>query len=266
MVSDRVARMKLEYIAMRVAEKLREIQSSEKRIVGDHYGDKVWSFDVEIERFLRDLVRDLFPNSVLVTEESEYIRLSSNPELSIIVDPVDGSANYAAGIPWYATCIALAPIDAESLDMVVASAIAVPTTKDLYSYSRSEGVLENGRRVHRGRPQKMISVYFDTLDQYRVIDCFCSKHGRDTKVRSLGCISLDMLYVALGRIEGVIDLRQRLRNTDIAAVYPVLRALGARFVCTNRRTIPANEFVKGLSIAAFYNEEAESHFSTCLAR
>ncbi len=249
-IDCRRLRLIAELVAVRLGDKLLE---ASKKFVGEKRGDFVWSFDIDIEKKAIELIRLLLPNSIVITEEKGVVRLSDNPKYAVILDPVDGSNNYAHDIPWFCTCVAIAPIDAQSLDDVVASAIYAPAISKLFSYSLSDGALVDGKPFQRAKPMKIVSAYFDTSSQFAVIERYCELRGGGLKVRSLGSIALELSYVAWGKLEGVIDLRKRLRNTDIAAPYPILKSVGADIVI--EKPIPATEFVQGFEFAALYDSE-----------
>ncbi|NPA97406.1 MAG: hypothetical protein GXO32_07395 [Crenarchaeota archaeon] len=249
-IDSRRLRLVAELIAVRIGDKLFE---SAKRLVEERRGDLVWSFDVFSEKTALELIKLLVPKSIVISEERGIVRLSDDPEYVVLLDPVDGSNNFAHDIPWFCTCVAIAPIDARSLDDIVASAVYAPTITKIFSYSREEGALVNGKSIERSRPKKIISAYFDTSAQFQVLERYCRLRGGGLRVRSLGSIALELCYVAWGRLEGVIDLRKRLRNTDIAAPYPILLASGATVVTDS--PIPATSFVQGFELAAFYSSE-----------
>ncbi len=243
-------RLVAELIAVRLGERLLE---ASRKLIAEKEGDYVWSFDIDIERKAVEMIKLLLPNTLVITEDAGTIRLSENPKYVVILDPVDGSNNHAHDIPWFCTCVAIAPIYATSLDDIIASAVYAPVTSKLFSFSKDEGALVEGRKIERSKPIKMISAYFDTSTQFKVIEKYCKLRGGGLKVRSLGSIALELSYVAWGKLEGVVDLRGRLRNTDIAAPYPILKASGADIVID--KPIPATSFAKGFEFAAFYNKE-----------
>ncbi len=255
MIEPPVLRLVAEYIARDVARFLRVYRPSET-VVGEHEGDLVRVFDLEAEERAINLVRELLPRSVIVSEERGIVRLSSDPEYLVLIDPVDGSNNFAAGVPWCATSVAIAPISSCTLEGIVASAIASIHSDDVISYSITEGVLRNGEPLRRrAEPGNLIVVYADRLEEYAIAYAYYALFP-NTKIRTFGSISLDLALLVKGSIEAVIDARGRLRNVDIAAVYPMLRAAGCSIEMRPRvENVELDRVVSGITLFAAFSSE-----------
>ncbi len=251
-----------ELIAVRVGDRLNALR---KKLVKESRGDLVWSFDLEAEEQAIEMVKLFLPRSIVVTEERGVVRLSSDPKYIVVIDPVDGSNNFAHDIPWYCTCVAIAFSDAESLDDIVASAVYAPSIPRLFSFSEEEGVLVDGEPMKREKPMSIISAYFDEINHFKAIECYRRIRGDKVRVRSLGSIALELCYVAWGKLEGVVDLRSKLRNTDIAAPYPMLKRVGSYVYVESSSQVPISNLVSGLNIVAMYDEHLGKLFRQCLA-
>jgi len=254
-------RLVAELIAVRIGDKLNMFR---RKFVKESRGNLVWSFDLEAEEHAIELVRLFLPKSIVVTEERGTVRLSNNPKYIVVLDPVDGSNNLAHDIPWYCTCVAISYSDALDLNDVVASAVYAPSIPRLFSYSKSEGVFVDGEPLKRGTPMHIVSAYFEDSKHFEAIEQYRRLRGGKVKIRSLGSIALELCYLAWGRLEGVIDLRNKLRNTDIAAPYPMIRACGGYIKVGNRERVPLSEPVAGLNIVAMYSEDLGKLFMKCL--
>lgn len=117
-----------------------------------HPFDWVTETDRTLERHTRRVIAAEFPGSAVLGEEygsslggAGALALPGEPgaaELLWIVDPVDGTSNYVAGIPW--CCYSLALIDAEG---PLVGVIADPYQGQIYAAARGMGLRANGRRV-----------------------------------------------------------------------------------------------------------------------
>ena len=246
LVSVLIAKKAVEYLRMR---------NISTRILASKEGDVTRAFDIEVEKLIIDLIKEFLPKSLIITEEEGELYLDPNPEYIIVLDPVDGSNNYASRIPWCAVNIAIAYKSAESLNDIVASTIASIFTDDVYSFSIEEGVLHNEKPIQKSeKPNEIIIVYADTLEEYAIAHRYRETFG-NIKIRSLGSISMDLTLIIKNSIEAVIDLRHKLRNVDIAAAYPMIRASGGHIILLNKEIPHIKYLEKGYSIIAAPSKE-----------
>jgi len=149
--------------------------------------------------------------SLLVSEEAGNVRMDGD-EGTIYLDPVDGTFNALAGIPFYALSIAFATDGITRKAFVRNLAFDETFTAELGNGARC-----NGRSLQ--------TSYVESLDE-----CAVSVYGRKfnpsgvmhlgqkiRRWRLLGASALELCYVASGRIDAFIDLRGTLRVTDAAA-------------------------------------------------
>ncbi len=255
MMDPHVLRLIAEYIARNVAKYLR-VNRPPETVVGEHEGDLVRVFDLEAEEHAINLVRKFLPRSIIVSEERGIVKLSSDPRYLVLIDPVDGSNNFAAGLPWCATSVAIAPISSRTLRDIVASALASIYSDDVISYSITEGVLHNGEPLRRRvKPENIIVVYADRPEEYAIAYAYYALFPK-TKIRTFGSVSLDLALLVKGSIEAVIDTRRKLRNVDIAAVYPMLCAAGCSIEMKPRvENVELDRAVSGITLFAAFSSE-----------
>jgi histidinol-phosphatase len=137
-----------------------------------HDGTPVTDADEAAERALRAEIAKAFPEAAVLGEEQGAVGTSST---RWILDPIDGTKNYAAGIPLWGTLIAL-EVDGE----VTCGVVSVPILRERYSAARGMGAELNGAQI-RVSPTS-------TLDAARVAyTSFLSfdEHGRGTGWRRL---------------------------------------------------------------------------------
>ena len=255
MKSPNVLRLIAEHIAMNIARFLR-LHTPPSTIVREREGDLIRVFDIEAEMRAIKLVKELLPESVVITEEQGYIELSKNPEYVVLIDPVDGSNNLAADIPWCSTSVAIASISAHGLKDIVASAVTSIFGEFTLSYSVSEGVLYNGEPLkRREKPGNILVMYADRFEDYAIAYAYSLLYPA-TRVRVFGSICLDLALLVRGSIEAVIDMRGKLRNTDIAAIYPMLVSTGCVIeMSPNANSLCLSRLVSGITLYAAFSEE-----------
>lgn len=233
--------------ARRVGDYLTEARQSSVAVGVNASGDTSKEFDIESERLifeeLRRGIRDCF---LFVSEESGVRRFCEKPEWVVIVDPVDGSINYEASIPWVSVSLAAAPFteDVNVNDVKYAVVYDVYRRID-YSFGFNEGVMVAGSPAsRRTKPPGVVLGYFEVPKAYRIIPEYWVKRGSRASLRSLGSAALDIVHVGLGDAEAFIDTRAKLRNVDVAAALKIASALGAEArICegSNALSIPLKE-------------------------
>lgn len=221
----------LKATARRAGNYLRETRRSAAVVGVNASGDTSKIFDVESEEIifteLRRGIKDCF---LFVSEESGVRNFCKDPRWVVVVDPVDGSINYEAAIPWVSISLAVAPFKEDvTLDDVVYATVYDLFRGVDYSFDVDEGVTTAGASVLRNpKPPSVVLGYFEAPESYRIVPEYWSERGSRASLRSLGSAALDIVYVGLGNAEAFIDTRARLRNVDVAAALRIATALGAK--------------------------------------
>jgi len=189
--------------------------------------DLVTEVDVAVERMFRDLVAERFPDHVVLAEEFGGAELPSERPCWIF-DPLDGTTNYAHGLPVFASSLAL-EIDGE----IVVGAIYDPTRRELFTATRGGGAFLNGvpMRVspHAALIDALLVTGFPyTIHQHRgeLVSLFSAFLAEAQAVRRLGSAALDLCYVAAGRLDAFWE--QHLHPWDMAAGALMLTEAGGR--------------------------------------
>ncbi len=191
--------------------------------------DLVTEVDLECERMCRAVLADRFPDHDILAEE-----LSSGPNQAPVsryrwvFDPLDGTTNYAHGLPVFCASLAL-EIDGQA----VAGAIYDPTRKELFTGERTVGAFLNGTRLQVSETDTLLDALLVTGFPYDVhqklhslIEMFSAFLGQARAVRRLGSAALDLCYVAAGRFDGFWE--QSLRPWDVSAGALIVEEAGGR--------------------------------------
>jgi myo-inositol-1(or 4)-monophosphatase len=190
--------------------------------------DLVTEVDLECERMCRVVIAERFPEHSVLAEE-----LSSGPTERAasthrwVFDPLDGTTNYAHGLPIFCASLAL-----EINGRAEAAAVYDPTRRELFTAERGEGAYLNGVRLDVSSADRLIDSLLVTGFPYDVhkqsgdlVELFGAFLGRARAVRRLGSAALDLCYVAAGRFDAFWE--QHLKPWDVAAGALIAAEAGA---------------------------------------
>ncbi len=191
-------------------------------------GDKnlVTEVDQESERLIVQHLLSRFPDHDIVAEEGDYQQ--SGAPCRWIIDPVDGTTNYAHAYPWFCCSIAL-EIEGE----LVAGVILNPVYDELFTATKGGGAYLNGNRlsVSAGKPLENALLatgfpYDCATDPANNFDNFIAFQKRARGIRRAGAAALDLAYVAAGRLDGFWELK--LKAWDVAAGVLLVKEAGGK--------------------------------------
>lgn len=228
------------------------------KVVGiNPLGDISREFDVETEEVLASCLRDELVDVIIIGEE-KGVQIHGEKKFVVMIDPVDGSTNYEADIPWSAISIAVANGDKNEpkLSDVFLAVVAEVVRDRIYIYS--DGVIKilgSKNIVRKNKPKNVVLGYIDSYTSYKILKLYSKSYNRFKVLRILGSAALDILSVGLGNAEVFIDLRKnKLRNIDIAAALRIALALGAKAFIPgykNSLDIPVDRIVRVSCIVGF---------------
>lgn len=186
---------------------LRSVRQTDLKIEekGTSRTDIVTAADVRSQTEIISVIRRAFPNDLIVGEEGTD---GDDRSTSIwYVDPLDGTTNYAHGLPFY--CVSIAYCDSDGIGIGV---IYDPSRDDLFVGVRNEGAALNGQKIAVSECRQLRSSLVSTQVQSsdgEVLDRH-TKHlrallGVARAVRSLGAPALALAYVACGRLDAFFE-------------------------------------------------------------
>jgi myo-inositol-1(or 4)-monophosphatase len=208
---------------------------TEARTVGFKAGDRsnlVTDADHAADRLIVQALRSRFPTHGLLTEESGTM---STGGLRWIVDPLDGTTNYAHGVPHFAVSIAVEG-DWLGSTRVLAGAVHQPMLDELFSAARGEGATLNGRRLTVSSADELDSALLSTGFPYDLklkpqapLGLFDRLARRARGMRRMGSAALDLAYLAAGRFDGYFEFG--LSPWDVAAGALLIEEAGGQIAC-----------------------------------
>ena len=191
--------------------------------------DLVTEVDLECERMCRAVIAERFPEHDVLAEELGFgPDERSAARWRWIFDPLDGTTNYAHGLPIFCASLGL-EIDGHA----EVGAVYDPTRKELFTAQRGAGAQLNGGALNVSETSNLIDALVVTGFPYDVhqeagdlVELFAAFLGRARAVRRLGSAALDLCYVAAGRFDAFWE--QRLKPWDVAAGALIVEEAGGR--------------------------------------
>ena len=202
----------------------RDVQVGKKGVI-----DLVTQVDLEVERWFRGMIRERFPTHAVLAEElDDRSGRPDDPRHCWVFDPIDGTVNYAHGLPIFCASLAL---EIDGVPSV--AAVYDPLREELFTAERGAGARLNGAPLRVSGTRALVDAMLCTGFPYdvhqtvdEVIGLFGAFVAEARAVRRLGSAALDLCYVAAGRFDGFWE--QRLHPWDMAAGALLVTEAGGR--------------------------------------
>lgn len=180
--------------------------------------------DLKSDKLIIKEIQKKFPKHSILTEESGFIDKKS--DYTWVIDPLDGSTNFARGNPFFAVSIALL-----KKNTVILGVINAPFLKELYVAEIRKGAYLNGKRLHVSKTAKLSQSYLVSCEGGDATNALIAKinalfHPLVKDMRKLGSAALESSSVACARSEAYI-VRQ-ISPWDIAAGVLLVEEAGGR--------------------------------------
>ncbi len=182
--------------------------------------DLVTSVDTASEKLILDRIRQNYPDDRIVAEESAPVAPGEGTgtcSRAWIVDPLDGTNNFAHGYPFY--CVAIA---VEEAGEVVTGVVYDPLRDEMFVAERGAGATLNGKRIRVSDASLLGDSIVATGFPYDRSAASENNLGNLSRfilsvrgIRRAGSAELDLAYVACGRLDGFWELG--LKIWDVAA-------------------------------------------------
>ena len=189
--------------------------------------DLVTDVDVAVERMFRDLVAERFPDHQVLAEELGGAA-AVPPGPCWVFDPIDGTTNFAHGLPIFCSSLAL-----EIDGVAEVAAVYDPNRRELFTAERGGGAFLNGRPLHVSATATLVDAMLVTGFPYdihsrieEIVGLFGAFVGRARAVRRLGSAAIDLCYVAAGRMDGFWE--SDLKPWDVAGGALIVAEAGGR--------------------------------------
>jgi myo-inositol-1(or 4)-monophosphatase len=193
------------------------------------HGDIVTAADSEAEDAIVATIRAAFPEHAILGEESGHIEgARDGAGFKWIVDPIDGTANFVHGYPYFAVSIALT-----HGTQITHAVVLDPVHDELFTAIRGKGAQLNGTSIRVssciGLEHALVGTVFPTRASSRMpayLPLFNALVTRCAGLRRAGACALDLAYVAAGRLDGFWVMS--LKPWDVAAGALIIKEAGGR--------------------------------------
>lgn len=177
----------------------------------------VTEYDTKSEEYIISNIKKAFPNHQFLAEESGKTNQNRNNEITWVIDPLDGTVNFAHALPIFSVSIA-AELDGE----ILCGVIYHPILDQLFYAEKGGGSFMNEIKIHVSKKSDFRKSFLVTGFPYNVSQnpCNCIDHfvqiiKDGIPVRRLGSAALDLAYVAAGIFDGFWEVN--LNPWDVAA-------------------------------------------------
>ncbi len=189
-------------------------------------GDVTKRIDAVSENVIIEYLMRKGISCIFVGEESGTMRIGDNPEVYFIVDSVDGTTNAVRGISFTSTSIAVSYGD--DLRDVEAALVMRLDNGGIYEAEKGRGARYNGERIEPSGINRLEEavISIDISRSPENVERLLPLMKRAKHIRSLGSAALEICLVASGQLDAYVDVRGKLRTTDIAAATLILKEAG----------------------------------------
>lgn len=198
--------------------------------------------DHAADKAIHDVIKSAFPNDGIVSEESK--EKVSTSDYKWIVDPIDGTVNFANGIP-----ICCVSIGLEYRGEMLMGAVYNPNLEEFFFAERDKGATLNDDKIYVSSKTHLNTSCLVTGFPYTYLDhpngpleVFSKLIKKGIPVRRLGSAAIDLCWVAAGRFDGFYE--HELNAWDSAAGFLIVKEAGGKV--TNLKGEPYSPYQPGI--------------------
>jgi myo-inositol-1(or 4)-monophosphatase len=194
-------------------------------------GDQIKQIDLAAENAIIDTLQKHKISFTLISEESGIKEYGETPqEHFVTTDPIDGTTNLTRGIPFYATSIAIST--KPTLNTIHTALVADLFHDITYTAQKRKGAHRDNQEITPSKntslEEAVIGIDLNTYKVEKIAQKLTSLIKRTKHIRHFGANALELCYVADGTTDAFIDIRGKLRSTDIAAAWLIIEEAGAK--------------------------------------
>ena len=219
-------------------------------------GDISRKIDIVAEKTVLDYLKKIKFDCIVLGEECGRVELSKKPKGFVIMDAIDGSANAVRGIPFF--CCSLAFATKNKLSSITDGVVTDLSNGDMYWATKSKGAYLNKKKitVHKEKPVYKIVGINVSGAKPNLVKRIQPIFENSNHSRHLGANALELALFARGLIDVYIDLRDKIRVTDMAAAYLISKEAGGTILDQNLRPLDSDlSYETRLSFVAAANKQ-----------
>jgi myo-inositol-1(or 4)-monophosphatase len=203
-------------------------------------GDFTKPADLAAEVAITQTLQQHGVSFTLISEESGIKEYGDSPkEYYVTTDPIDGTTNLVHGLPFYAASIAIS--SKPQLANVYAGMVADLVHGKTYIACKGQGAYCNGEKIETSKTQSLDEAVIGLdINAYRaklVVPVVAGLIENTKHIRHFGANALEVCYVAEGLTDGFIDLRSKIRTTDVAAGFLIVKEAGGIVTDANNQPV-----------------------------
>ena len=215
------------------AKQLRRYFNNEDLKISNKEGINNWVTDADhaAEKAIIEVIKAAYPDHFILSEEVGEMATSSNTKW--IIDPIDGTINFASGIP-----ICCVSIGVEQNGEMILGAVYNPFINELFFAEKGMGATLNDKKISVSKKAAVLNSCLVTGFPYEYLDMengplevFERFVRKGVPVRRLGSAAIDLCWVAAGRFDGFFE--HSLQAWDSAAGYLIVEEAGGKVTDMN---------------------------------
>jgi myo-inositol-1(or 4)-monophosphatase len=215
-------------------------------------GDQMKLVDLAAEKAIVEVLLRRDVSFTLVSEESGVKEFGDRAkDCFVTVDPIDGTTNFVRGLPFYCSSIAISngPLLSEVHTGLVADLFHGKT----YTAQKEKGAFRDGKKIVTSSATSLsdavIGVDLNTYKVKRIAPQLSELIQNTKHIRHFGANALELCFVAEGLTDAFVDIRGKLRTTDVAAGFLIVREAGGTI--TNPQGEPVDACLEPKGTLAF---------------
>ena len=192
-------------------------------------GDPMKLVDLAAEKAIIEIILQNVFSFTLVSEESGIKEFGTTPrECYVTVDPIDGTTNLIRGLPFY--CSSIAVSRKPTLSAVFAASVTDLFHDVSYTAFEGKGAFRDGEKITPSTltslDEAVIGLDLNTYKVKAVVPQLSDLIQATKHIRHFGANALELCYVADGLTDAFVDIRGKLRTTDVAAGFFIIKEAG----------------------------------------
>jgi len=218
-----------ENVKERIRAHLKTLNESQPDLGKGAGGDPIKPVDLVAEKAIIEVLQQSKASFTLISEESGIKEFGDTPNRCYVtVDPIDGTTNLVRGLPFYASSIAVST--KPTLSTVFAALVTDLVHDTTYTALEGKGAFRDVEKIVSSRREFLKdAVIGSDLNSYKVKEIapqLTDLIQKTKHIRHFGANALELCYVAEGATDAFIDMRGKLRTTDMAAAYLIVKEAG----------------------------------------
>ena len=224
-----------EPVARRAAETLVAMQGSSLDVTRKERRDVVTAADLAAERIVVDGLREISPDATIMSEEMGTIDGQGG---TWIIDPLDGTINYAAGLPWFSVTMAYQADERTRVGLLhapTAGIIARYAEGGIATVNDAPAQVSPVRQLSDAVISVVLTSSFSPEEVARSVEIVRRLGDTARGVRVICSAGLELTLVAAGQLDGVVSIKSDI--VSYAAAIPLVRAAGGRVTTLGDRDV-----------------------------